>query len=318
MCSSNGLPPNRNVTPFVSLRRSPATLEEEAAPASSGVQCAASKGASGQDECVLSPVDNGSSSRDGPACGPDTPLAALGCAPIAIPRAQGARAGSSPFSNMGDPAGLGVWTPVPTQETRRPDILRAASQGSSASGSQDTPAGVRLGTPAWIAWRRRQDLLRASSQESGTSGAETPAGPAEGAPAWRVHRDPGRAMSQEGQAGGARDVTGYAMTPAGLGTAASRNMTHAAQRIGAVRCGSGQLWPVRSVDSPRPLLDAVPHNPMPHNATGAARLAKNGTLGRVRSEADITPATAAQVAALSHSHADCHGGSEALVSSTCP
>ena len=120
-------------------------------------------------------------------------------------------------------------------------------------------------------------------------------------------------MSQEGQAGCARDVPRFGVNPKGLGTAASRNMTHAAQRIGAARGGSGQLWPVRSVDSPQPPIDAVPHNPI-----GAARQAKNGTLGRVRSEADITPATAAQVAALRHSHADYHIGSEAPVSSTCP
>ena len=303
---------------LASLRHSPATLEEEAAPASSGAQCPASDGALSQDECVLPPKDDGSPLREGPACGPNTPLAPLGCAPITIPRAKGARVGPSPFSNMGDPAGPGVWTPVTTQEMRRRDILRAASQGSSASGSQDTPAGVRLGTPAWKAWRRRQDLLRASSQESSTSGAETPAGPAEGAPAWRVHRNLGRASSQEGRAGNARDVLGFAVNPRGLGTGAPRNMTHAAQRTGGARGGSGQLWPVRSVDSPRPPLDAVPHNPMPHNPLAAARLAKNCTLGRVPSEADIMPATMAQVAALRHSHADCYGGSGAPVSCTCP
>ena len=313
MCSFHRLAPIHNLT-LLCLRCSPATLEEEAALAGGEVQCAASDGALRQDECVLSPRDKGSPLREEPACGSDTPLAPHGCAPIVVPRAKGARAGSSPFCNMGDPAGLGVWTPVTTQETRRPDILRTASQGSSASGSQDTPAGVRLGTPAWNAWRRRQDLLRASSQGSSTSGAETPAGPAEGAPAWRVHRDLGRHMRQEGQAGGDRNILGFATNPGGFGTAASRTMTHAAQRIGAARGGSGLLWPVRSVDSPRPLLDAVPHNTMLHNPIGAARLAKNGTLGRVRSEADITPATAAQVAALRHSH----GGSGAPVSSTCP
>ena len=257
---------------------------------------------------VLPPEDIGSTSREEPACGPDMPVAPHGCAPITIPRAK-----ASPFSNMGDPAGLRVWTPVPTQEMRRPDILRAASQGSSASGSQDTPAGVRLGTPAWTAWRRRQDLLRASSQESSTSGADTPAGPAEGMPARRVPRNLGRAMSQEGRAGRAMDVIGFAVNPGGLGTGATRNVTHAAERFGAAPDNSGQLWPARSVDSPRPPLIAVPHK-----ALGAARLAPCGMLGRVRSEADITSATATQVVALRHSHADSHGGSGAPVSSTCP
>ena len=221
------------------------------------------------------------------------PVAPLGCAPIIIPRAKG---------DIGDPAGLRVWTPATAQERRRPDVLRAASQGSSTSASQETPAGVRLGTPAWTAWRRRQDLLRASSQESSTSGAETPLGPAEGAPARRVHRDLGRNMSQEGR-DGARDILGLAVTLGGLGTGAWRNDTHAVQSFAAARRGSGQLWPVRSVDSPRPPLNALPHNP-----TGAARLAEDGTLERAHSEA---------APALRHSHADCHGGSRAPVNSTC-
>ena len=289
------------------LRHSPATLEEEAAPACSDVRCAAGITAPCQDESALPPEDKGSGLREEPACSPVTPLAPLGCAPVTIPRAK-----ASPFSDMGDPAGLRVWTPATTQEKRRPDILRAASQESSASGSQETPAGVRVGTPAWTAWRRRQDLLRASSQESSTSGADTPAGPAEGAPAWRVHHDLGRAINQNGRAGGAMDAMGFSVNPGGLGTGAAR-VTHAAERFGAARGRSGQLWPARSVDSPRPPLHA-----MPHNRTGAARLAPGGTLGRVRSEADITCATAAQLAALRHSHADCHGGSGAPVSSTCP
>lgn len=298
------------ITPdvLVSLRHSPATLEEEAAPASSEVLCAASNAAPCQDECALSPADSGPLLRDEPARGPDTPLAPLGCAPITIPRAKGARVGSPPVGDAGDPAGLRVWTPATAQERRQSDILRAASQGSSASGSQETPAGVRLGTPAWTAWRRRQDLLRASSQESSASGAETPAGPAEGAPAWRVHRDLGRAISQEGRAGGAGDTLAFAVNLGGLGTGTWRNNTHAAQRCGAPRGGGGQLWPVRSVDSPRPPLDA-----MPHNQIGAARLAEDGTLGRAHSAADVTPATAEQMAALRHSHAEYQGGSGAPV-----
>ena len=198
-----------------------------------------------------------------------------------------------------------MWTPVPDREERRPDILRAVSQGSSASGSEDTPAGVRIGTPAWNAWRRRQDLLRASSQESSTSGADTPAGPRAGVPAWHAHRDIDRAASQEGRA--ARD-----QNPAGFGTGAWRYDLYAAQRVGAARCGSGRLWPARSVDSPRPPPDA-----MQHNLCGAARPAKVGTLGRARSEADITPATATQAAGMAQSHADSLGDSGAPVSSAC-
>ena len=177
----------------MSLRHSPATLKEEAAPASSEVRCNASEMAPRLEKCVVSPEGSASSWREEPACGPDTPLAPLGCAPITIPRAKGARVGSLPFGDTGEPAGLRVWTLAMPQERRRPDILRTASQASSASGSQETPAGVRLGTPAWNAWRRRRDLLHARSQESDASGAETPAGPAEGTPAWQVNHYIGRA-----------------------------------------------------------------------------------------------------------------------------
>ena len=264
---------------------------------SSEERSATSDGAPCQDDCK----DSGSPSREEPACGPDTPVAPLGCAPITIPLAKG---------DVKDPLDLRVWTPAAAQERRRPDILRGASQGSSASGSTETLEGVRVGTPAWTAWRRRQGLLCASSQESSASGADTPLGPAEGALARRVRHDLGRATSQEGRAGGAGDILGLAAHLGGLGTGAWRGNTHAGQRFGAARRGSGQLWPVSSVDSPRPPLDALPHLPI-----GAARLAEMGTLERAHSEA--APATAAQMAALRHSHADCHGGSGAPVSSTC-
>ena len=237
------------------LWHSPATLEEEAASLSSEVCCNASEMAPCQDERVLSPEDSASLSGEEPACGPDMPLAPLGCAPITIPRTKGARVVSLPFGDTGDPAGLRVWTPAMAQERRRPDILRAASQASSASGSQETPAGVRLGMPAWNAWRRRQDLLRASSQESGASGAETPAGPAEGMPVWRVHRDLGRA-------------------------------------------------------------DRTPIDATQNDLHGAAQLAAAGALTRMRSEADILPADAAQVAGVRQTHTDSYGNSGVSVSTT--
>ena len=237
------------------LSHSPATLEEEAAPASSVARCNASEMAPCQDECVLSPEDSASSLGEEPACGPDTPLAPLGCAPITIPRAKGARVGSLPCGDTGDPAGLRGCTLATAQERRRPDILRAASQGSSAGGLQDTPAGVRLGTPAWYAWRRRQDLLRTSSQESSNSGAEAPAGPAEGMPAGRVKHDLGRAAKASGDA----------------------NL---------------------------------------HEVVGAGRLAAAGALTRMRSEADILPADAAQVAGVRQTHTDAYGNSGVSVSPT--
>ena len=175
-----------------SLRCSPATLEEERAPASSEVNNAAVSG--GCEGAGLLPPEQ---SKEVPICESDVLLAPLCCAPISIPNAKAAWVGSPPPSTE-DPAGLRVWTLSMAKGERRPDVLHAASPTSSASGSAETPAGVRVGTPAWSAWRRRRDLLRASSQESGTSGAETPAGPAEGAPAWRITHDLGRAARAPG------------------------------------------------------------------------------------------------------------------------
>ena len=175
-----------------SLRRSPATLEEERAPAGSEVANAAVSG--GCEAAGLLPPEQ---SKKAPTCESDVLLAPLCCAPVSTPNAEAAWGGPPPPSTEA-PAGLRVWTPSMAQVDRRPDVLRAASPASSASGSAETPAGVRVGTPAWSAWRRRRDLLRAPSQESGASGAETPAGPAEGAPAWRVAHDLGRAARAPG------------------------------------------------------------------------------------------------------------------------
>ena len=171
-----------------SLRRSPATLEEETATACSEVHGA--KMSDGCEDAGLLPTEQiNLPSKEVSSC--DMLLAPLGCAPITIPRAKSAWAGSPLPDSMGNPGGLRVWTPATPRGERRPGVLHAASQASSASGSAETPAGVRVGTPAWSAWRRRRDLLRASSQESATSRAETPAGAAEGAHAWQVSHDLG-------------------------------------------------------------------------------------------------------------------------------
>ncbi|KAK9834170.1 hypothetical protein WJX81_004930 [Elliptochloris bilobata] len=64
------------------------------------------------------------------------------------------------------------------------------------------------------------------------------------------------------------------------------------------------LWNARSVDSPHPPDDAL-HNG--HVGAAVARLAEVGVLARARSEADLTPATAAQAAALQHKRGDSRG-----------
>lgn len=175
-----------NLKIHASMRRSPATLQEESAPARSEVN-----GAAVSDGCVdaglLPPEQSELSMKEVPTCESDMLLAPLSCAPISIPHAKPAWVGSLPPGSPENPAGLRVWTPAVDRGERRPDVLHATSQASTASGSTETPAGVRVGTPAWSAWRRRRDLLRASSQASAASGAESPAGPAEGTPAWRVN-----------------------------------------------------------------------------------------------------------------------------------
>ena len=182
----------------VSLRRSPATLEEEMAPARSGVRGVAA-GDGYQDAC-LQPPEHSEASEEKPICAANMPLAPLGCAPVTIRHAKAALVGSPPPGSMGDPAGLRVWTPAMPREACRPGVPRTACQASSASGSAETPAGIRVGTPAWSAWRRRRDLMGVSSKESGTSGAGSPAGPADGMPAWRVMHDPGRTARAPGDA----------------------------------------------------------------------------------------------------------------------